>query len=70
MLNVKGGVLLRQARIVKGLGEEAYLELEAGDDYLANNPDNVDEINEWIRIRGERHQANLRCAIYTSWLRN
>ncbi|KAM3223257.1 hypothetical protein ACQJBY_056917 [Aegilops geniculata] len=48
----------RKARIIKELGEEAYL--EAGDDILANDPDYVDEINEWTRIQEERHKANLR----------
>ena len=53
----------RKARIVKELGEEAYLELEGGDDCLANDPDYVDEINQWIRIQDERHKANLRRGI-------
>ncbi|KAF6990840.1 hypothetical protein CFC21_007991 [Triticum aestivum] len=48
----------RKARIIKELGEEAYL--EAGDDILADDPDYVDEINEWTGIQEERHKANLR----------
>uniref|UniRef100_R7WAY1 Uncharacterized protein n=1 Tax=Aegilops tauschii TaxID=37682 RepID=R7WAY1_AEGTA len=48
----------RKVRIIKELGEEAYL--EAGDDILANDPDYVDEINEWTRIQEERHKAILR----------